>query len=468
MKVIRCVVATACLCLLTACGDGSSASSPPPPSEPIPSINALSPNSSKVGGPAVTLSVVGTNFDSTSTVRWNGNDQPTTLVNASLITAAIQASEVATPGPDSVTVANQGNVSTPATFTVPCVIPAPSPASGQTKAQLGAYYFDGWSGPLTNFHFNGLPLGPFQDRQPITGWQDNTDCSVEQQLATAHNFGIDFFVFDWYFNTTVNDPGEDLNSALKITHNLPDRHGMQYAILYVDSPPFVAQPADWAATVNEWVGYMVDPAYVKVNGKPLLVVIDMGQLRQAFGSSSAVAGALGQLRTAAMAQGLSGVYVVGGFFAGYDHNTQSGSFPDLSTAVADGYDAVSFYNYSFGTVSGAQPFSLVSEAGQWIWSQTAANSPLPFIPVVMDGWDPRPWAEGNVWFGRSPQEVAAFVSDEIAWANSNPQLRPEPSPTPPIVLVEAWNEFGEGSHLIPTVGEGTSYGDALAALLQGP
>jgi len=86
----------------------------------------------------------------------------------------------------------------------------------------------------------------------------------------------------------------------------------------------------------------------------------------------------------------------------------------------------------------------------------------------MDGWDPRPWAEGNVFFSRSPQEVAAFVSNEIAWANSNPQLRPEPSPTPPIVLVEAWNEFGEGSHLIPTVGEGTSYGDALAALLEGP
>jgi hypothetical protein len=411
---------------------------------------------------------VGANFDSTSTVQWNGNNQTTTFVNASLITAAVPASELATPGPDAVTVANQGSVSTSFPFTVPCVIPAPSAAFNQTHARIGAYYFDGWSGPLTNFHFNGLPLGPFQDRQPLSGWQDNSDCSLEQQLATAHNFGIDFFVFDWYFNTAVNDPGEDLNSALKITHNLSDRNGMQYAILYVDSPPFVAQPSDWATTVNEWIGYMVDPAYVKVNGKPLLMVIDMGQMRQAFGSSSGVAGALGQLRTAAMAQGLSGVYVVGGFFAGYDHNTQSGSFPDLSTAVADGYDAVSFYNYSFGTLSGGQPFSVLSEAGQWIWSQAAAKSPLPFIPAAMDGWDPRPWAEGNVWFSRSPQEVTAFVSNEIAWANSNPQLHPEPSPTPPIVLVEAWNEFGEGSHLIPTVGEGTSYGDALAALLRGP
>lgn len=414
------------------------------------------------------MSVVGSNFDSTSTVAWNGNNQPTTFVNANLITAAIPASEVATPGPDSVTVANQGSVSTTFPFTVPCVIPAPSPASSQTKARLGAYYFDGWSGPLTNFHFKGLPLGPFQDRQPLSGWQDNSDCSVEQQLATARNFGIDFFVFDWYFNTSANDPGEDLNSALNITHSLSDRHGMQYAILYVDAPPFVAQPADWAATVNQWVGYMADPAYVQVNGKPLFMIIDMGEMRHAFGSSSAVADALSQLRTAVVAHGLPGVYIVGGFLAGYDHNTHTGNIFDLSSAAAEGYDAVSHYAYSFGTDSGAQPFSVLSEAGQWVWSQAAATSPLPFIPAAMDGWDPRPWAEGNVWFSRSPQEVAAFVSAEIAFANANPQLRPEPLPVPPIMLVEAWNEFGEGSHLIPTVGESTSYGDALAAMLQGP
>jgi len=37
-----------------------------------------------------------------------------------------------------------------------------------------------------------------------------------------------------------------------------------------------------------------------------------------------------------------------------------------------------------------------------------------------------------------------------------------------LVLIEAWNEFGEGSYVIPTVGDGTSYGDALAATLTGP
>jgi hypothetical protein len=34
-----------------------------------------------------------------------------------------------------------------------------------------------------------------------------------------------------------------------------------------------------------------------------------------------------------------------------------------------------------------------------------------------------------------------------------------------MALIEAWNEFGEGSPIISAVGEGISYGDAIGALL---
>ena len=37
-----------------------------------------------------------------------------------------------------------------------------------------------------------------------------------------------------------------------------------------------------------------------------------------------------------------------------------------------------------------------------------------------------------------------------------------------LVLLEAWNELGEGSYLVPTVGDGTSYTDSLAATLTTP
>jgi hypothetical protein len=371
----------------------------------------------------------------------------------------------------------RGSVVMPIPSPTPCGTMQPAgPASGQTRARLGMYYFDGWSGPLSNNGFHGLVNGPYQGREPVTGWQDNSSCAVEQQLAWAHKFGIDFFVFDWYYGGTIYDPGRlDLNSALKITHALPDRHGMQYAILYVDSPPYVAGPASWTATIDDWIGYMTDPAYVRVNGKPLLIIIDMGEMHNLFGSSSSVASALNQLRTAAQAKGLPGVFIVGGFGVPVGSLGQDTQFPDLSWMQNDGYDALSTYNYPFTPppVNGALPFSSLAAAGNWMTSQCALKCPLPYIPVVMDGWDPRPWNEkapnGDlVWFSRTPQKVATFVSDTIAAADANPRLRVEPAPAPPMVLMEAWNELGEGGYFVPTIGEGTRYGDALAGFLGGP
>ena len=67
----------------------------------------------------------------------------------------------------------------------------------------------------------------------------------------------------------------------------------------------------------------------------------MGQMRQAFGSSIAVSTALNQLRAAAQAHGLVGVYIVGGFGVPDGSSGQDGSFyPNLTTAFVDGYDAV--------------------------------------------------------------------------------------------------------------------------------
>jgi IPT/TIG domain-containing protein len=446
---------------------------------PVPSIAAVSPNSSEQGGPGFTLSVVGSNFVAGSAINWNASKLPTTFVSNQLITANVPAGLLSSAGPAAVTVVNPvpgGGTSNSMDFAVPCVIAATAPTSGQTRARLGAFYFDGWTGPLTANHFQGLPLGPYQDRQPVSGWQDNSTCAVEQQLASAHNFGIDFFVFDWYFNAPVNYPGENLDSALQITRALPNRHGMQYAILYVDGAPFDVGPADWTSAVNEWVGYMTDPDYVRVNGEPVFFIINVGEMRQVFGSSVAVTSALAQLRASAQAQGLPGVYIVGGFGTPDGTMGQHSLSQGFSIAQADGYDAIGIYGYPFAppAVNGMLPFSTLSDAGHWTWSEATLSSPLPFIPTAMTGWDPRPWNETEpntgdlMWYSRTPQDLATFLSDAIAWTSSNPQLRPESSSSPPLVLIEAWNEIGEGSYVVPTVGDGTTYGDAIGAMLNAP
>ena len=434
---------------------------------------SLSPATAEVEvGKSVQLTAVVTGTANTA-LRWSvsgiagGNSTVGTITDTGEYTAPLIV-----PAPNSLTISAtsvvDGTASDTATVTVAsCSLAEPGPSSQQTKARLGAYYFDGWSGPLTNFHFNGLVNGPYQNRQPLTGWRDNSPCAVEQQLALARRFGINYFVFLWYHDPLLYEE-DDLNSALQITRGLADRHGMKFAIMYTDHNPFTVSPGDWPAAVDEWIGYMADPDYVRVNGKPMLVVYDTDAMRQAFGSSAAVTDAFNQLRAAAQSHGLAGVYIVGGILAGYDAIHGYGSFPDLSIVQADGYDAVSMYNWSFGDVRGEQPFAVLAEAGQWIWGQAALSSALPFIPTAMAGWDARPWYDPPTWFRRSPGEVAAHVCSAITWANSNLRLRPEPPSEPPLVFIEAWNELGEGGYLAPTVGDGTSYGDSLAEMLAAP
>lgn len=477
------LVAVSIAALLTSFGCGGGGNGSSLSSNPTPVISAMSPNTATRGGVAFTLTVNGSNFVSGAAVQWNGSARQTTLVNGQQVTAQISADDISVAGSEKVTVVNPGpggGTSNSLAFNIPCVLAPPGPASSQTRARLGAYYFDGWAGPLDSYHLKQLVNTPYQDREPLSGWRDDNPCAVEQQLAWAHNFGLDFFAFDWYFKPERFDTTEDLNSAIKITHALPNRHGMQYAILYVDQPPFtITNTADWSSAISDWITYMADPAYMLVNGKPVLMVIDLFAMRQAFGSSSAVNAALSQVRTAAQAHGFSGVYVVGGmYFIGGSpvpagSPSADGLFADLSMAVADGYDAISLYDYAsgltnLGTISGPQPYSTLSLTGNWIWSEGALKSPLAFIPVVQDGWDPRPNQPPTpvtFWVNRIPTDLSTFVDAGITWAESNPRVRPEPSPAPPILLLQAWNELLLGSMLVPTVGDGTSFGDALGAML---
>jgi hypothetical protein len=85
-----------------------------------PQIAGLSPSSVNTGSVAFTLSVQGNNFNSHTTVRWNGGNRTTTYVNGSTLKASISASDVARAGYAKITVYNtwNGRTSNASTFTI--------------------------------------------------------------------------------------------------------------------------------------------------------------------------------------------------------------------------------------------------------------------------------------------------------------------------------------------------------------
>jgi hypothetical protein len=347
-------------------------------------------------------------------------------------------------------------------------------------ARVGAFYFDGWASPLSNFHFAGLLDGPFTGREPLYGWRDNTLDAMRTQLAWAHQDGIRFFLFDWYYS-----PPEPLNSAHDNYLRLRDHDGVDFALMYVNQDGFVIPPDYWSYIANYWAARdFRRPDYVRVNGKPLLVIIDERGFTLQMGGAASVNHAIAVLQKAARRHGLPGVFVVGGKY--FNWNTLFyDCFPsrcnDTDPAfVKEHYDAITQYAYpdAIEPQDGPRPYDAFTEAAERFWAAVAARSPFRYIPSIMAGWDPRPiaqalgpdnsgypWLFGHLFWTRgSPTQVAGAVRDGISWAKSHSQLRVGPESSP-LVVIEAWNEISEGSWILPTIGDGYAYGEAIAEML---
>src|SRR5712691_6035557 len=93
---------------------------------PAPTVTTIVPASKIAGDAAFTLTVNGTNFNSSSIVRLGGADRPTTLVSATQVSAQLTAADVQAAGTFSIAVFNpapSGGASTAATLTVNNLVP---------------------------------------------------------------------------------------------------------------------------------------------------------------------------------------------------------------------------------------------------------------------------------------------------------------------------------------------------------
>ena len=129
---------------------------------PAPTLSSFSPASSTVGAGALTLTLNGSNFLSTSTVTYNGVAHPATYVSSSALTITLSAADQATAGNYAVVVTNPapGGGSSTLNFPVnnaPPVITSATTASG-TVGSAFSYQITATNTP-TSYGATGLPAG---------------------------------------------------------------------------------------------------------------------------------------------------------------------------------------------------------------------------------------------------------------------------------------------------------------------
>jgi len=368
-----------------------------------------------------------------------------------------------------------------------------------------AYYFPDWHSDPRNTAWFGdgwdewklldaaRPRfdGHRQPRVPLAGHVDESDPAVaaaEIELAASH--GVDGFLVDYYWY----DDGPYLSGALdKGLLKAPNREEVSFALMWanhelVDIFPYTDPNAADARRLKDGAigrpefeqmvdhiieAYFREPNYLTVDGKPWFSLYEIGNFILGMGGVDEARDALAWFRQRVVDAGFPGLHldaVVWGFGVLPTAITVDDPATLLTTL---GFDNATSYVWihhadlaAFDFPQG-DPARLREEAFE-DYERLAATLPVPFHPNVTVGWDSTPRISRDVPFvpGRYPflpvfdQAPADF---EAALHRAGRFLREHPTEHP-VITINAWNEWTEGSALLPDTTNGLAFLEALKSV----
>jgi hypothetical protein len=260
----------------------------------ISTISLLSPSSAVAGSVAFTLTVNGVGFVNGATVNFNGAPKATTFVSNTQITAAILATDIASPGTANVTVINPAPTPGPSgaqifTISSPNSLAPTISSLGPTHASGGAAF----TLTINGTNFEAKSVANFNGKPETTTFISATKISAAvpaSDVATAGNVNVtvtnplpgggtspaSIFVVDGY---SLGGPsGASLTAGqpamIQITAT-PTANGFTNPISFSVS----GLPSGSSASFN--------PAMLTINGvaKPTMLTITNGSSTTAGGSA---------------------------------------------------------------------------------------------------------------------------------------------------------------------------------------
>ena len=327
-------------------------------------------------------------------------------------------------------------------------VPEPQPV--RTACNIGVYYFPGWAGGAED---RWRLQKDYPEREPALGWyREGMPEVADWHIKWALENGISFFVYDWYWRDGREELGEALNQGF-LKARYADR--MKFALMWANHPPFTVRGVqDLLAVVDYWVDrYLRRANYLTVDGLPYVSFFDPHQLPRDLGSCEQTAAALEAMRARVRAAGLPGLHI--GACGGVN-----------AEAAAEfrrcGFDSVTAYNYpGFETPQPQAAHAAFMAVHERLWKTMLANGHLPYFPLLTVGWDPRPWhgETALLYFGRSTGTLADGFRRLKATLDAHGR---------PMAILEAWNEWGEGSYLEPHAEFGMADLEALREVFAEP
>ena len=351
--------------------------------------------------------------------------------------------------------------------------PRPQTAGDQTLVVVN--YFAGWWKDLPNkWHGRGWNVNEpdwrpkFPGRVPLLG-QYNTQATMDREIAAAARYGVDAFAILWYFPKPGSKQSKYaplLNRGLETFLASGQAGKMRFFIEYCNAPDFsAASEKEWSQCVATWVKAMKHPSCLRVDGRLVFKVHGVTQfLRSCNNDLDRCRSRLDALRRAVRDAGL-GEMIIGVGISG--HTPPLGrKWPPASL-----FDFTATY-MTVPKVEARQteyPYAILAAQARTA-RRNRLSDPLPWMPYLAAGWNPRPWthpkaAAHHRRFFAFPTRTA-FTNELKAMRNAfskHPSLGlPKTDGTrQKIFTIYAWNEFGEGGMVAPTKGAGYKMLDCI-------
>jgi hypothetical protein len=337
--------------------------------------------------------------------------------------------------------------------------------TGHPEYLVGIYYFSGWWREQPNKYFTAGQdwRTNYPGRVPLLG-EYNEQETMDREIAAAATNGVSFFQILWYYQGNAwNPPGHEdkLNEGLRLFLASPNNRRMKFTLEFVNHPPFgIEDAAAWERACREWCEAMKHPSYLRLGGRPVFKVHGAEHFfNQNSRDPSRVAKRIETLRRVAREAGLPGLLVGGGVMPGAVENGPAEAPYDFLTTYMD--------MPNLPSRDKPYPYSDLLQHAEKGWSLYARGSQKPYVPYVPSGWDPRPWHDPRPSFELPNREqwLTALRSVKAALdASINLGIPVEPGKRQKMLLIYAWNEFGEGGMVAPTRDDGDMKLRAIASV----
>ena len=219
------------------------------------------------------------------------------------------------------------------------------------------------------------------------------------------------------------------------------------------------------AFIEDLIPILKDERYIKIDGKPLLVIYRTGLFPDIKKSA-------GIWRKVAKSNGLKGLYLVR--VEGIEEGLEPSEI-DFDAAIEFAPDwrqlGEPVNNRKFlyeDTIKDSSIYQkktpTVADYDQVIERIISRDVPnYKYFRGVFPSWDnsPRRGKVGTIFFGSSPDKFCYFLKEQIKNTIDNKLLKF----TEKIIFINAWNEWGEGCHLEPDTIYGTAWLEAVKSAL---